>query len=122
MPHDLIRYKDLGYNPNFFHPLNYKLIYKHRTTANVSFLGENYVLRAGHSALVTMKERTTLLVYGRGFVPLTMGYWISETLLVNHDPLLALTTIFIFLKGTECDYRFLELIVYVLPILTKQTQ
>lgn len=65
-------------------------------------LGENYVLRMGTSAVVKLAEGTTLLVYGRGFLPLTMGYWISYTLFISHDPLLALSTIILFIKGITC--------------------
>ena len=62
-------------------------------------LGQNYVLRAGQSATVRLNAGTTLLVYGRGIVPLTMGYWISDALFVDHDPILATATILTFLKG-----------------------
>nr|CAB3266071.1 sigma non-opioid intracellular receptor 1-like [Phallusia mammillata] len=55
--------------------------------------GENKVFRMGESSTVKLSQKTALLVYCRGIVPLTMGYWLSDSIFSHHDPLLALSTI-----------------------------
>jgi len=62
-------------------------------------LGDNRVFRMGESAHIKLHAGTTLLIYGRGFVPLTMGYWLSDSLFSHFDPLLAIYTIWYFVKG-----------------------
>ncbi|XP_002132149.2 sigma non-opioid intracellular receptor 1-like [Ciona intestinalis] len=69
-------------------------------TPQVSYSkGENHVLRMGTTSTVKLSGGTTLLVYGRGIMPLTAGYWVSDSIFSHNDPILAVTTIWLYLKA-----------------------
>uniref|UniRef100_H2ZFX4 Sigma non-opioid intracellular receptor 1 n=1 Tax=Ciona savignyi TaxID=51511 RepID=H2ZFX4_CIOSA len=70
--------------------------------------GENTVFRMGTSSTVKLGQKTTLLVYGRGIVPLTSGYWISDTIFTQHDPILALTTMYLYFKAVVLSNVWLQ--------------
>ncbi|CAK8697819.1 unnamed protein product [Clavelina lepadiformis] len=69
--------------------------------------GNSHVLRSGRSSTVKLSSGTTLLLYGRGFLPLSMGHGISNSLFSDCDILLVLATIWHYLKALAVSHLYL---------------
>ncbi|XP_039251260.2 sigma non-opioid intracellular receptor 1-like isoform X2 [Styela clava] len=59
----------------------------------------NYTHHNGERTFVELEENTILVVYGRGLVPMTMGYWLCDSLISSADPATAFFAIYYYFQA-----------------------
>nr|XP_039251260.1 protein erg2 homolog [Styela clava] len=59
----------------------------------------NYTHHNGERTFVELEENTILVVYGRGLVPMNMGYWLCDSLISSADPATAFFVIYYYFQA-----------------------